>query len=1591
MKHSDFVHLHNHSDYSLLDGATTIPAMVRRAAELHMPALALTDHGAMFGAVQFYQEARKAGVKPIVGMEAYVTRGSRRDRIPRDTAHHLVLLARDEVGFHNLMRLSSLAYLEGFYYKPRVDHEILSNYSAGLLALSACPKGEIATDLLEDREDAALETAMMYRDIFGADNFFLEVQNHGLDIEVKIRERVRALAKRSGLPIVATNDCHYLGRDHTEAQDILICIQTGKTVDETQRMHAVSELHFRTPEEMKLAFGDFPDAIPNTIAVAERCNLQMSVGKPLLPEFPLPEGWHSADEYFRDLAWKELHARMGDAVGDAAKTRFAYELDVICKMGFASYFLIVRDFIFFAKSNGIGVGPGRGSVAGSLVAYALRITDVDPLKHDLIFERFLNPERVSMPDIDIDFDDLRRGEVIDYVKRKYGETNVTQIITFGTLGARGVIRDVGRALGFPISEIDRIAKLVPDKLGTTLDDALKQTPDLASLSAKGPNYAKLIQSARVLEGLARHASTHAAGVLITPGPLLDYVPLFRQKDGTTTTQWDMKSVEKSGLLKMDFLGLRTLSVLDEGVRLVRSVHGADLDWTTLDFDDPAAYRIFQTGETVAVFQFESTGMRDHLRKLRPTVFEDLVAMNALYRPGPMENIPYFIDCKHGRQVAKYDHPRLEPVLKGTYGVFVYQEQVMAAAHDLAGFSMSQADELRRAMGKKNVEEMDRKRVQFIEGCGTSSKIGAKVAEKIFSTMHKFAGYGFNKCLAAGTAIADAQTGERTTVGELFAQRRPFRVHALGSDWKLAGRDVTDVVWNGVKPVFELRTELGHRILATANHPFRTLNGWTNLEDLRPGDRIAAPRTLPTAGRARPPRHELVALAGLLGRGGRCEPMDLRVTFCQREMVEEFVAAVAGFEGSRAEVVVRTGGLREVRVCAEPDITSDAARGAWDAGALEGSLALESEAAASRAGIFAWADGLALACAAGAERGMPAAVFECDEDSVAFLLGRLWSADGFVADAARCVPHYGAASARLARDVQTLLLRLGIVSRIRTARAAQGGCTVRLVGEDALGRFALRVTPHVVGHADGIARLRGHLRVGATGPAGRETAPMEVAAWLERDCSESGVSRPALRRIVDADPGDPEASASRGCTRQALWRVASATRSRRLRELASSDVYWDRVVSIEYRGEEDTYDLTVEGDHNFVADGLIVHNSHSAAYALIAYQCAWLKAHYPPEFMAATMTSEMSDSSRIQTLIEECRRLEIGLLPPDVNRSEWKFTIEGGRIRVGLGAVRNVGQGAVEALLRAREADGAFRDLYSLAGRAESGALNRRVLESLVQAGACDALGATRASLFAGAALALDHASAEHRERASGQSSLFGGGDGPHAVVVTSAPLPQLPEWTSREKSAREKEVLGFYLSEHPLEHLRAEIERIATSGIAQALEQGHEAEVRIVGIVGEVKQITTKAGKRMARITLEDLTGKVECTLFPEAFEQARPLLQTDAIVVASGRVEVREERGAQLLLNEIRPWDEGREQFRPVLQIELRAEAMTEACMADVADVLGAHPGESEVYLYIVKPDHSRLAMRSRRWRVAAQDAVLTQLKARVPSCRVRWGKGLT
>jgi DNA polymerase-3 subunit alpha len=754
-----FVHLHNHTQFSLLDGACRIGEMVQAVKAMGMPAMAITDHGNLFGVVHFYKEAVKAGIRPVVGMEAYIAPKSRFDRIPlrtgQENAFHLILLATNSIGYRNLMKLSSIGYLEGFYYKPRIDRELLVQCAEGLLVLSSCIQGEIPYKIIHDDPDGAREAAGFFKDLFG-DRFYLELQNHGYPEEEKAMRGLLELSRTMDVKTVATNDTHYLKREHAEAHDILLCIQTNKDFDDPDRMRFKSDqLYLKSPAEMALLFRDIPEALAATLEVSERCHLAMDFKSFHLPHFHVPaeHSDESLDAYFEAAVWSGLRSRYIPLSPDLEK-RCSYEIGVIKHMGFAGYFLIVADFIQYARNRGIPVGPGRGSAAGSIVSYALGITDVDPIRYGLLFERFLNPERVTMPDIDIDFCYERRDEIIQYVKEKYGGIkNVTQIITFGSMNARAAIRDVGRVLKIPYGEVDHIAKMIPFHF--ELDDALKKVPDLKAVCDGNPAYRKMMDHARVLEGLARHASIHAAGVVIAPSELTDFVPLYRSSQGDVTTQYDMKALEAVGLLKMDFLGLRTLTVIDHTVDLVRK-SGIELDMARLPVDDPDTFRIFRNGETVGIFQFESSGMRDYLKKLQPECIEDLVAMNALYRPGPMEMIDDFIACKQGRKKVEYLHPLLAPILRETHGTIVYQEQVMQIAASLGGFTLGEADQLRRAMGKKMADLMQDQRERFVKGAKTRG-VQERTASEIFDLIAKFAEYGFNKSHAVGYSIIAYQT------------------------------------------------------------------------------------------------------------------------------------------------------------------------------------------------------------------------------------------------------------------------------------------------------------------------------------------------------------------------------------------------------------------------------------------------------------------------------------------------------------------------------------------------------------------------------------------------------------------------------------------------------------------------------------------------------------------------------------------------------------------------------------------------------------------------------------------------------------------
>src|SRR6202451_160852 len=769
MNSSNFVHLHLHTDYSLLDGACEIGELTAEAARRGMPAVAVTDHGNLFAAANFYHQATTHGVKPIIGCEVYVAPDNHKNRgAEAERSNHLVLLCENEEGYRNLIQLVSTGYLDGFYYKPRVDHELLARHSKGLIALSACLRGEVADALLSEKYDQARTNAYRLRDIFGKGNFFLEVQDQGLDVETRINRDLVQLSKETGIPLVATNDCHYLTRADAHAQEVLMCIQTGKTMSDTQRMKfATDQFYFKTAEEMAQVFGQLPDPLERTLAIAERCNVKIERVSNPFPEFKVPEG-QTADSYFEMVARKGFATRMLQFERLAKENRLRHpvaeyesrltsEIEMIKKMRFAGYFLIVWDFIHYARAQGVPVGPGRGSAAGSLVSYSLRITDVDPMQYELLFERFLNPERISMPDIDIDFCMRRRGEVIEYVRKKYGAESVAQIITFGTMAAKAVLKDAGRALDMPYGDVDRLAKMIPTTLNISLEDALKQSPQLEAARKEG-QVKEVIEVAQRLEGLARHASTHAAGAVISPRPLTEIVPLYKSNKDEITTQYDMNALERLGLLKMDFLGLTTLTVLDDAVHLIKQNRALDIELASLPLDDSPTYALFSRGDTTGIFQFESHGMRDILRRYQPTRLEDLTALNALYRPGPIQGgmIDDFIARKHGKKKVAYDLPELEEILSETWGVILYQEQVMQIANRLAGFSLGDADLLRRALGKKKHEEMAAQREKFLTGCA-ARKVNAKKATKIFDLMAEFAGYGFNKSHSCAYALLAYQT------------------------------------------------------------------------------------------------------------------------------------------------------------------------------------------------------------------------------------------------------------------------------------------------------------------------------------------------------------------------------------------------------------------------------------------------------------------------------------------------------------------------------------------------------------------------------------------------------------------------------------------------------------------------------------------------------------------------------------------------------------------------------------------------------------------------------------------------------------------
>ncbi|WP_019550605.1 DNA polymerase III subunit alpha [Thermus scotoductus] len=1588
-----FAHLHQHTQFSLLDGAAKLSDLLEwvKTVSPEDPALAMTDHGNLFGAVEFYKKATAMGIKPIIGYEAYVAAESRFDRKRGkglDGGYfHLTLLAKDFKGYQNLVRLASRAYLEGFYEKPRIDREILREHAEGLIALSGCLGAEIPQFILQDRLDLAEARLNEYLSIFG-DRFFIEIQNHGLPEQRKVNQVLREFARKYGLGMVATNDGHYVRKEDARAHEVLLAIQSKSTLDDPERWRfPCDEFYVKTPEEMRAMlpeeeWGDEP--FDNTVEIARMCEVDLPIGGKMvyrIPRFPLPEGRTEA-QYLRELTFKGLLSRYPDRItegfyrevfrflgqmpphgdgealaealaqvegkaweallpklpplegvrewtAEAILHRALYELSVIERMGFPGYFLIVQDYINWARRNGVSVGPGRGSAAGSLVAYAVGITNIDPLRFGLLFERFLNPERVSMPDIDTDFSDRERDRVIQYVRGRYGEDKVAQIGTFGSLASKAALKDVARVYGIPHKKAEELAKLIPVQFGKPkpLAEAIELVPELRAEMEKDPRVREVIEVAMRLEGLNRHASVHAAGVVIAAEPLTDLVPLMRDQEGRPVTQYDMGAVEALGLLKMDFLGLRTLTFLDEAKKIVKESKGVELDYDRLPLDDPKTFALLARGETKGVFQLESGGMTATVRGLKPRRLEDIIALVSLYRPGPMEHIPTYIRRHHGQEPVSYvEFPHAEkylrPILEETYGIPVYQEQIMQIASQVAGYSLGEADLLRRAMGKKKVEEMQKHRERFVRGARERG-VPEEEANRLFDMLEAFANYGFNKCLPGRARVLDYRTGKLVPIEAIVrGEAKGVWVVSLDeSTLRLVPRPVVAAFQSGRAMVYRLRTATGRVLEATANHPLYTPEGWRELGTLRPGDFVALPRHLPYQPSEDLKPHELDLLGFALSEGNLRHPSGFYLYTSSEEELAAMEEALAGFANTRTRVVWRRG-VAHIYV-----------------GRRDRKLPSEAETFLREMGLL----GLAAK-----DKHLPERVFGLSQEGVARLLGRLWVGDGGV-DAKGRLIHYATASEALARGVQHLLLRLGLQSRLVEKRFPYGGgrkgyVVYLLGGLEAARRFGERVGPYLLGKRkrDLEALLSSWKEVGRSTkdilPLGflplvrdalAQASGGRVGDFLEAHGLAQGLLRPSKGRL--------------GLSRATLARLSALTGSLALLRLATAEIYWDRVEAIEPLGEEEVYDLTVEGTHTFLAEDVIVHNSHAAAYSLLSYQTAYVKAHYPVEFMAALLTVERHDSDKVAEYIRDARAMGIEVLPPDINRSGFDFKVVGEEILFGLSAVKNVGEGAAQAILAERERRGPFKSLGDFLKRLDERVVNKRTLESLIKAGAFDAFG-DRARLLASLDPLLRWA-AESRERErSGMMGLF--------AEVEEPPLAEALPLDEITRLRYEKEALGIYVSGHPV--LRYPGLREVASCTLEELSDfirglPPRPRVLLAGMVEEVARKPTKSGGMMARFTLSDETGALEVVVFGRAYEGVSPKLKEDTPLLVLAEVE-REEGGLRVMAQAAWTHEEVAEAPK-ALEVEVDHALLDEGGVALLKSLLDEYPGTLPLYLRVQGP----------------------------------------
>ncbi|MBN1200730.1 MAG: DNA polymerase III subunit alpha [Anaerolineae bacterium] len=1493
-----FVHLHVHTEFSLLDGLSRIERIVQRAADLNMPALAITDHGTMFGVIDFYRACKKAGIKPIIGVEAYLAQRGMTDRDPQldSKPYHLLLLAKNQAGYQNLLKLTSAAQLEGHYYRPRVDHALLEQYADGLIVTTGCLASEVPRMVEQGREEEALRRIGWYQDVFGPENFFLEVQEHDIEQQHILNRWLADHQDYANVPLLATNDVHYVLAEDHDAHDTLLCIQTGgRKADQNRMRFSDQSFHLRTAEEMWSIFGEVPDTLTNSLWIAEQCDVNLDSEGYHLPVFPVPEG-HNTKTYLRHLCEKGLGWRYGSHADDPVVCeRLDYELDIINEMGFDTYFLIVWDLCEFARHRDIWWNV-RGSGAGSVAAYALGITNIDPLQNSLLFERFLNPGRVSMPDIDLDYPEDRRAEMIEYCAQKYGEDKVAAIITFGTMGSKAAIRDVGRALDLPLPEVDRIARLIPsvgkpikfaDALG---DDPEKAIPDLKAVYEQDKTARNLIDTAWRLEGITRHASTHAAGVIVADRPLDEYIPLHRPTSGgddvpvKKVTQFPMETCESIGLLKVDFLGLSTLTIMRRACEMIEEYHGVHYDLSNIPYrpdpDDPEktrrveeTFEMIGRGETIGVFQLESQGMRRMLTDMRPKRFEHIVAGISLYRPGPLEYIPTYNRRLHGDEDVHYQHPLLKPILEETYGIIVYQEQIMQIGSQLFGYSLGEADLMRRAVSKKKKKALQEHR-QIFEKRGPEHGVSREIASKIFDDIEFFARYGFNKCVPGDVEVIDAATGRLVRIGDLADGTSIEHTLTCDTDHlRLEPGIVTAVMNNGVKPVYRLTTQSGRQIEATDNHPFYTFDGWRLLGELGPGDLIAVPRRIPVEGTREWADHEVVVLGHLLAEGNLCHPHGAYYYTGDDEQLHDYVAHLEQFDNTGATVAwhksTHSVYSRRVDRKREP-------------------------------GVVTWLKRLGVWGKNAREKAIPDEAFELTNRQIALLIARMWEGDGHINEDGRSL-FYATASERLARQLQHLLLRLDIVTRLRTVnfpyKDGRIGYQVFVTGNDNIRTFAETIGCHFVSadRRDKLARmvLPDDVLVGT-----HDIVPLGVKHIVQQQKEAHGLTWTQVhdRAGVATREFTATSSASKiGFTRTIIGRLADFFDADDLRTYADGDVYWDKITSIEYVGDKPTYDLTVPDTHCFVANDFIVHNSHASDYAVLTCQTAFLKCHYPHEFMAALMSVHRDDSAKVSLFAADCHRMGIDILPPTVNHSHLDFSIEdqpGGQraIRFGLGAVKNVGVAPLEHILDQRAAGGPFVDLDDFCRRVDLRLVQKRALESLIRVGALDKFG-PRAVLLAALDRMLSFSADHHRAQDVGQMSLFGETTGVEFDAQQSilGNLPDVSDVTKREMLRWEKELVGLYVTDHPLKMVMDHLQHVMTHTSAEMVEMGEAINgqpVTVAGLVTDIRHITTRKGDPMAILTIEDITGMLNAVLFPRTWGQYRDLVEEDAVLIVRGKAD---------------------------------------------------------------------------------------------------------